>query len=149
MTTCFNYFLTVADMCKSSFTKEDDTKSGNYTLDSVVLRIMIQQDKCICRVTIENQIKLVVVGLRKYNGLTSSAPEEAECGLAVDINHIPDRSTGNVIDPIECVNNIEYRTMPLLQNSTLQFKSRIVNGNFTRGYCMLIQRGKASLQIVN
>jgi hypothetical protein len=35
---------------------------------------------------IDNQIDTVSVGFRKLDGLTASAPEEAECGLAVDIN---------------------------------------------------------------
>ena len=54
-------------------------------------------------------------------------------------------STGNIIAPIECIDNVEYRTIPMLNNSTLQFKSRIINGTFTRGYCMRIQRGKVGL----
>jgi hypothetical protein len=48
-------------------------------------------------VTIENQIEPVSIGLRKFDGLTSSSPVENECGLVVDINHIPEMSTGNVI----------------------------------------------------
>ena len=136
-------------MCKSSFATEDVEQSGSYNVNSVVLRIMIQQDNCICRVTIDNQIKLVVVGLRKYDGLSSSAPEESVCGLAVDINHIPDTSTGTVIAPIKCIDNVNYRTIPLLQNGTLQVKSRTTNGTFTRGYCMRITRGKVSVHIMN
>ena len=136
-------------MCKSSFATEDVEHSGSYKVNSVVLRIMIQQDNCICRVTIDNQIQLVVVGLRKYDGLSLSAPEESVCGLAVDINHIPDISTGNVIAPIECIKNVDYRTMTLLQNGTLQVKSRTTNGTFTRGYCMQVTRGKVSLHIMN
>jgi len=103
---------------------------------------MIQQDSCICRVNIENQIELVYTGLGKYGGLTSSAPIKSQCGLAVDINHIPDMSTGNVIAPIECIDNVDIRGIPLFINSTLQLKSRIINGSFTRGYCMVIARGK-------
>ena len=64
---------------------------------------------------------------------------------SVDIAHIPEMSTGNVIAPVECRDNVNYRTIPLLQNGTLQFKSRIINGNFTRGYCMQISRGKKDL----
>jgi hypothetical protein len=56
--------------------------------------------------------------------------DTVECGLAVDINHIPDMSTGNVIAPIECLSNVEYRTIQLLPNSTLQFKTRIISGHF-------------------
>ena len=135
-------------MCESQFAKEDDTKSGNVILDSVVLRIMIQ-DNCFCRVTIDNQIEPVSIGLRIFAGLASSTPVENECGLVVDINHIPDMSTGNVIAPIECVKNTDFRNISLLLNSTLQFKSRIINGTFTRGYCMQIRRGNASLLFIN
>jgi hypothetical protein len=79
----FFYFHTVADMCKSSSATEELGHSGHFTVDSVVLRIMIQQDDCISRVTIDNQIKPLSIGLTKYVGLTSSAPEEYGCGLAV------------------------------------------------------------------
>ena len=135
-------------MCKSGSATEE-TSSGSHRVDSVVLRIMTQQDNCICQVTLDNQIQPVSVGLRKYDGLTASSPEKAECGLAIDIDHIPDMPTGNATSPIECIHNVDLRNIPLLQNSMLQFKSRIINGNFTRGYCMRIRRGKVSLQIVN
>ena len=69
------FFLTVADMCTSSFATEE-TVSGGSQVDSVVLRIMTQQDNCICRVTISNQILPVYIGLRKYGGLSSLAPVE-------------------------------------------------------------------------
>ena len=135
-------------MCKSSSATEE-TSYGSYKVDSVVLRIMTQEDDCICRVMIDNQIKVVSVGIRKVDGLTASAPVKAECGLAVDINHIPDMSTGNVIAPIECLVNDTFRHIPLFQKSYLQFRSRIINGDFIRGFCIRIIRGKASLQIVN
>ena len=134
-------------MCKSSSAIEETT-SGGYKVDSVVLRIMIQQNNCICRVTLDNQQNPVVVGLRKVDGLTSSAPEKADCGLEVDINHIPDMSKGIVIDPIECLVNGTLRHTPLFQKSYLQFRSRIINGDFIRGFCIRIIRGKVSLQIV-
>ena len=137
-------------MCKSSSATEEASSAG-YKVDSVVLRIMMQQNNCICRVTLDNQKeKSIVVGLRKVDGLTSSAPENADCGLAVDINHIPDMSTGNVIAPLEClVNDTIRHTPPLFQKGYLQFRSKIINGNFIRGFCIRIIRGKASLKIVN
>jgi hypothetical protein len=58
---------------------------------------------------IDNQIDTVSVGIRKLDGLTASAPVEADCGIAVDINQIPDMSTGNVIAPIECLVNDTLR----------------------------------------
>jgi hypothetical protein len=98
---------------------------------------------------IDNQNDTVSVGIRKNGGLTASAPEKADCGLAVDITHIPDMSTGNVLAPIECLVNDTLRHIPLFQKSYLQFTSRIINGDFIRGFCIRIIRGKASLQIVN
>jgi hypothetical protein len=38
--------LIVADMCMSSSATEEE-HNGNYITDSVILRIMIQQDNCI------------------------------------------------------------------------------------------------------
>ena len=58
-------------------------------------------------------------------------------------------STGNVIAPIECLVNGTRRHTSLFQKSYLQFRSRIINGDFIRGFCIRIIRGKASLQIVN
>lgn len=117
--------------------------SSSATLNSVVLRVMTQQENCICQLTIDNQIEPIYIGLNKYDGLPLSAPEDINCGLAVDINHIPDISTGKLthVAPIECVENVNFRKLQLSQNSTLQFKSRIIKGNFTRGYCMRIHRG--------
>ena len=135
-------------MCKSSSATEE-TSSGGYKVESVALRIMTQEDDCICRVMIDNQIDAVSVGIRKVDGLTASAPVVADCGLAVDVNHIPKMSKGNVIAPIECLLNDTIRHIPLFQQGYLQFRSRIINGNFIRGFCIRIIRGKASLQIVN
>ena len=73
---------------------------------------------------------------------------EAECGLVVDVNHIPNMSTGNVIAPIECLVNGTLRNTPLFQKNYRQFRSRIINGDFIRGFNIRIIRGKASLQIV-
>jgi len=137
-------FLTVADMCKSSSATEEKY-SGSFSVDTVVLRIMTQ-DNCICRVTLYNQVEPVSIGLSKYDGLTSSAPEDAQCGLAVDINHIPDMSTGNIIAPIKCIENVNFRNLPLFENSTLEFKSRIINRSFNSGQCMLIHRGTLELK---
>ena len=57
-------------------------------------------------------------------------------------------STGSVIAPIECINNVDFRNISLLENSTLQFKSKIINGTFTKGYCMQIRRGIITLELI-
>ena len=135
-------------MCKSSSATEE-ANSGGSKVDSVVLRIMTQKDDCICRVTLDNQQDNPVdVGLSKFDDFLTSAPEKADCGLAVDVNHIPAMSTGNVIAPIECPVNGTRRHIPLFQKSYLQFRSWIINGDFIRGFCIRIIRGKASLQSV-
>ena len=134
-------------MCKSSSAREE-TSSGSYNLDSVVLRIVMQQNNWTCRVTLDNQIQnSVVVGLRKCDGLPSSAPEKDDCGLAIDIYHIPDMSTGNVIAPIECLVNGILRYTPMFQNGYLQFRSKKINGDFIKGFCIRILRGKASYKL--
>jgi hypothetical protein len=46
--------------------------------------------------------------------------------LIVDIKHIPNMSTGSRIAPIGCVVNSTHRNIVLLQNSSVQFKSRII-----------------------
>lgn len=63
-------------MCKS-ISATEERNAGSYRVDRVVLRIMMQQENCICRVTIDNQIKPVYIGLNTYDGLTASAPKEA------------------------------------------------------------------------
>jgi hypothetical protein len=70
-----------------------------------------------------NQKDTVSLGIRKFDGLTASAPVEAECGLAVDVNHIPNMSTGSVIAPIECLVNGTLRHPPLFHMGYLQFRS--------------------------
>jgi hypothetical protein len=45
----------------------EDRQSGSDILDSVLLRIMIQPDNCICPVTIDNQLELVYIGLGRYD----------------------------------------------------------------------------------
>jgi hypothetical protein len=132
-------------MCTSSYATEEKP-SGGDNIDSAVLHIMIQHDNCICRVTIYNQVEPVYIGLEKYDRLTSSAPEENGCGLAVDITHIPEMSTESVIAPIECTENVNLRKISLPQSSTLEFISRIIDGTFIRGYCMRIIRGIVALE---
>jgi hypothetical protein len=39
---------------------------------------------------IDNQKNTIGVGIRKFDGLTASAPVKADCGLVVDVNHILD-----------------------------------------------------------
>ena len=126
-------------MCKESSAVEENI-SGTFNDDSVVLRIITQQDHCICQLTLLNQTEDESLYLRKHDGSKNSAPINDYCGLAVDIHHIP---TGNhkAIDPIQCTKPNSTTKITLVINGMLQFESRKINGTFAKGYCMEILRG--------
>lgn len=109
----------MADICKTS-----SATNESYKVDSVVLHILIQQDNCVC----QKQPVSLVLGMSG----DSSALDGGECGFAVDINHIP---TGNAITPTECSSNVGYSTKQVLLKRILEFKTRIINGTYTSGYC--------------
>ena len=129
-----------ATMCKEISAVEEHI-SGTLSNDSVVLRIITQQDHCICQLTLLNQTKDETLMLRKHGGSKYAVPIDDTCGLAVDIDHI---SSGNhtAIDPIQCTKPKGTTTITLAKNGMLQFQSRQINGSFTRGYCMEILRRK-------
>jgi hypothetical protein len=61
-----------------------------------------------------------------------------QIGLAVDISHISGMSTGNVVYPIQCAENVDYRTFPLLVNSYLQLllnKLKYISNQYK--YCIM------------
>ena len=129
-----------ATMCKESSAVEEHI-SGTLSNDSVVLRIITQQDHCICQLTLLNQTKDETLILRKQDASVNAAPINDTCGLAVDIHHI---STGNhtAIDPIQCTKPKGTTAITLAKNGMLQFQSRQIDGTFTKGYCMEILRSK-------
>ncbi|CAC5404792.1 unnamed protein product [Mytilus coruscus] len=132
---------TIADMCTTNYATEDN-KNGGTTVDTVALRVKTQQDGCTCEVTLLNQTNVYTIYMRKYDLVTSAAPEHAECGLAVDIEyHIPNNLPENKF-PIECTKGIDTRSITLSNNEILYFKSRIIAGSFSRGYCIQIYRKK-------
>ena len=126
-------------MCTSSSAVEENI-SGTLSNDSVVLRINTHQDHCRCQLTLLNQTKDETLILRKQDGSVNASPINDACGLAVDIHHI---LTGNhkVVDPIRCTQPNSTTEITLAKNGTLQFESRQIDGNFTKGYCMEILRG--------
>ena len=127
-------------MCTSSSAVEEPT-FGTFITDSIVLRINTHQDHCICQLTLSNQTKDETLYLRKYDASKNAAPTNNDCGLAVDIHHIPTGSH-KAIEPIQCTKPHNAIRITLVNNGMLQFQSRKINGTFTRGYCMEILRGK-------
>ncbi|XP_071137453.1 uncharacterized protein [Mytilus edulis] len=130
---------TIADMCTNDFAKEEPSNGGTTT-DSVALRVMTKQDGCTCEVSLQNQYMIYTLYMRRYDLQTRAAPEGEACGLAIDIDYtIPDTYQANK-DSIECMQGTNVRSVSLLQNGVLKLSSRIIGGNFSRGYCIQIYR---------
>lgn len=134
-------------MCTTDYATEVDTNGGT-TVDSVALRVMTQQDGCECEVTLQNQKTIHTIYMRKYDLNTNASPEKAACGLSIDIDYnIPNNLPENK-NPVECIEGTQPRSISLTTNGILHLRSRVINGTFTRGYCMQIFRGK-NLYFVN
>ena len=97
----------------------------------------MKEDKCVCNLTLDNQIRTTYLIVGKYDN-AESAPDRSPCGLAVDIDN---ELSGQLI-PIECQSGIATRVVEIIPNGTLSFTSRVADGNFTRGYCLQISKCK-------
>ncbi|CAC5366891.1 unnamed protein product [Mytilus coruscus] len=128
----------VADMCTDESAIED-SYDGSTHVDSVLLRITKQQNNCICRVSLQNNTTNYTVYISKYGERSDAAPEQQNCGLSVDVEYVDTPETTRSLQSIECTSGTSRRSIAL-GGSELIFKSRIINGNFTRGYCMQISR---------
>lgn len=126
-------------MCTNDFANEDPQNKGT-TIDSVALRVMTQQDGCTCEVSLQNQFRVYSIFVRRYDLLTSAAPELKACGLAIDIDFTSPQHLPGSKASIECTQGTNSRSVSLSQNEVLYFKSRIIVGNFSRGYCLQIHR---------
>ncbi|XP_063402214.1 uncharacterized protein LOC134686477 [Mytilus trossulus] len=130
---------TIADMCTTQYVTEGD-KNGGTTVDSVSLRVRTQQDGCTCEVALQNQTSLYTIYMRKYDSNTIAAPEKQACGLAIVTDYkIPEGFPDNAY-PVECTEGTQSRSISLRTNGILHLRSRVINGTFTRGYCMQIYR---------
>ncbi|CAG2239003.1 unnamed protein product [Mytilus edulis] len=130
-------------MCTNESAVEENT-NGYKAVDSVLLRITKHQNNCICHVSLQNTVHNYTISMSKYEGLTTSAPVQSNCGLAVDVESIDKSNTTQSIESINCITGTSMRLIALDDNE-LKFKSRIIKGNFTRGYCMHISRDQAIL----
>lgn len=133
------FFIFEADMCTSEYANELP-RNGFFTIDSVALRVLTQQDGCTCEVSLKNQYQIYTIYMRKYDLLTSAAPEKDACGLAIDVNYTSERNFPQNNASIECTQEISTRAVHLSRNGVLNLRSRIIGGNFTRGYCIQIYR---------
>ncbi|XP_076078792.1 uncharacterized protein LOC143048809 [Mytilus galloprovincialis] len=131
----------VANMCTDDFAKEDSA-DGSKAVDSVLLRITKQQNDCICHVSLHNNATNYTIYMSKYEGLSISAPVQTNCGLAVDVNYVDTSYITRSLQSINCTHGTGVRSIALGVNELI-LKSRIISGDFTRGYCMQIYRNQA------
>ncbi|CAC5366900.1 unnamed protein product [Mytilus coruscus] len=121
---------------------EESSHYGSKRVDSVLLRITKHQNNCICHVTLPKTVTNFTIYMSKHDLMQSAAPEIQNCGLAVDVENVDISNTSRSLPPIECTSGTDVRSIVLGGNG-LRLKSRIINGNFSRGYCMQIYRNEA------
>ncbi|VDI61188.1 Hypothetical predicted protein [Mytilus galloprovincialis] len=115
----------VADMCSDDSVVED-SKDGSKAVDSVLLRINKQQNDCICHVNLHNNVTNYTIHMSKYEGLGSSAPEQQNCGLAVDVEYQETSGTTRNLTSIECTSGTNTIRSIALGGSELKLKTRII-----------------------
>lgn len=125
-------------MCTNSYA-EEDAHIGSDNVDSVLLRITKQESSCLCYVNLEVAEINYTIYMSKFEGLSKSAPQESDCGLAIDVDYVG--ASDSSIQSINCSTGTNNRSI-VLGGNELTFKSRIIGGDFNRGYCMQISRSK-------
>ncbi|CAG2237784.1 unnamed protein product [Mytilus edulis] len=88
----------------------EESKNGGTTVDSVALRVMTQQDGCECEVSLKTNI------------------------VRIQFTREKDKT------PIKCTKGTDTRSVSLLPYGVLHLRSKIIGGNFSRGYCLQIYR---------
>ncbi|VDI78198.1 Hypothetical predicted protein [Mytilus galloprovincialis] len=132
-------------MCQTGLGIEQigESKDGNLNFDHVTLRARTQLYNCTCLVFIENQSLFgTQMYIEPYERLQSSAPKESECGLELYLDNYQEETlqTGRKMSPLRCTSGQTSRALSFLRNNVLSFISKVIDGNFTRGYCIDIQR---------
>ncbi|CAC5372623.1 unnamed protein product [Mytilus coruscus] len=126
-------------MCQGGSGKKEDSIEG-LGFNSVALRITTRQDNCACQVYLQNQTDTYTVYMQKYNKLTSAAPNSSDCGLVINVSVSDGVGTDEILETVECANGTLFQPISLEINGTLNFKSTVIEGSFTRGYCLQIFR---------
>ncbi|CAC5418055.1 unnamed protein product [Mytilus coruscus] len=121
----------------------ENIDDGNNNADTVVLSLMENRNNCSCYVNVENMNSNTILYIKPYNDLPASAPKEQLCGMIIDLFRIyPNQNSQHISEtPIGCNSGQIQRSVTLTrENNKLEFISKIVTGNFTRGYCIQIIR---------
>lgn len=127
-------------MCTDGHAVED-SNDGNDQIDSVVVRVMKQKANCTCRVSLKNITGGYTVQMKKYLDLSSSAPLIENCGLAIIVDFPEVTGIISNLGTIQCTSGTKKRVIGLEQNGVIELKSKIIDGDFTKGYCIQIYRG--------
>ncbi|XP_052088229.1 uncharacterized protein LOC127725338 [Mytilus californianus] len=120
----------VAEMCQSTAVKND--KYSN----SIFLSLIEQENNCSCIVSVKNAKNHVDLSIKRLNNLT----EQLSCGIEIDIYFIRPNQI-NLLDQLatKCTSEENTKRLSILDIEYLQFISRVVDGNFSNGYCIQIE----------
>ncbi|VDI78196.1 Hypothetical predicted protein [Mytilus galloprovincialis] len=126
----------MANMCLSTKMVEDDD-DGNDNFDSVFLSLTEQENNCSCTFSVKNANTPVNLYIKRLNNLA----DKLLCGMEKDIYFIRRNEmfqTNRI--PTRCDSKENTISLSLFGNEHLQFTSRVVDGNFSIGYCIQIAR---------
>lgn len=129
-------------MCQSTTAVEDD-QDGNAYFDSVFLSLTEQANNCSCTVSVKNASGFVNLHIQRLNTLN----EQPLCGMEIDILHVRRPFEFYFLNrsPTRCDSREESIYLTLLGDEYLQFTSRVLDGNFSNGYCIQITRGSLEM----
>ncbi|CAC5418075.1 unnamed protein product [Mytilus coruscus] len=124
-------------MCQATTALEND-EDGNDNLDSVFLSITEQDNYCYCNVSIKNIKTPVDLYINRLNNLT----EKSLCGMEIDIYLVRRQQEIILLQqiPTRCTSKEKTIRFSLFPFEYLHFTSRVVDGNFSIGYCIQIER---------
>ena len=132
-------------MCKQESASEQQA-NGYANVDSVVIQANIH-DNCTCTVSIKDAINTFQLYILPYNSLPSSSPNTSLCGLQIDISILNAEGPSSIttVGKMACEIGKDRKSIAFLKNDRLAFKSTIIDGNFTRGYCIQIEKGNIKI----
>lgn len=126
------YFGLASDICTDN-SVEKRSDDGSKPDDSILLCITKQQNNCKCHVNLETSATNVTINISKQDGTTNSIHDRLHCGLAVDIEHVDTTDTIRSLQLFECSSGPGARA---ISAGSLTLKSRIIDSDYPRGYCM-------------
>lgn len=131
--------ISVVTMCQGKKTVMEDEQDGSENVDSVFLSLMKQENNCSCNVTVKDLTTSAKINFKRIN-----FSEQPYCGMEIDVYQIRQNENETVPTndmPTKCNSTKHTQSLSLIKNEYLRFTSRVVDGNFSTGYCIQIERG--------